>query len=95
MERGEEPWDSCTDISGRERVREYLILRLRLARGVERGEYEALSGESFFPLEEELDFFSAHGWARRLEEGRWRLTPQGFLVSNALIGALLDRAGLW
>ena len=47
------------------------------------------------PLEEELAFFSAHGWARRLEEGRWRLTPQGFLVSNALIGALLDRAGLW
>ena len=70
------------------------MLRLRLARGVERREYEALSGMDFSPLEERLAFFEKHGWAQRLEEGRWRLTPRGFLVSNPLIGELLERSGL-
>ena len=26
----------------------------------------------------------------RKEEGRWRLTPRGFLLSNRIIGALLE-----
>ena len=94
VEQGEEPLDQAEYIPGRERAREYLMLRLRLARGVAREEYEARSGRSFAPLEEELARFAAHGWAQRLGEGRWRLTPRGFLVSTPLIGALLDRSGL-
>ena len=30
-------------------------------------------------------------WAEKTAEGRWRFTPKGFLVSNQLIGDLLDR----
>ena len=29
--------------------------------------------------------------AEKTAEGRWRLTPKGFLVSNQLIGDLLER----
>ena len=88
---GEEPLEFRQPISPRERVEEYLMLRLRTAEGVERGEYEALSGEAFAPLEDRLALFSAQGWAERTPAGRWRLIPRGFLVSNPLIGDLLDR----
>ena len=33
--------------------------------------------------------FQAQGWAEQAG-GRWRLTPKGFLVSNQLIGAVLE-----
>lgn len=45
----------------------------------------------FSPLEEQLIQFQAQGWAEKTAQGRWRLTPKGFLVSNQLIGALLER----
>ena len=41
-------------------------------------------------LEARLREFAAQGWAEETD-GRWRLTPRGFLVSNQLIGDLLDR----
>ena len=31
------------------------------------------------------------GWAEKTGEGRWRFTPEGFLLSNQLIGDLLER----
>ena len=42
-------------------------------------------------LERRLEEFQAQGWAEKTAEGRWRFTPKGFLVSNQLIGDLLDR----
>ena len=33
--------------------------------------------------------YEAHGLARRTDVG-WCLTPRGFLVSNAIIGSLID-----
>ena len=45
----------------------------------------------FTPIQRQLEVFAHHGWAERTEEGRWRLTPRGFLVSNQLIGSLLER----
>ena len=42
-------------------------------------------------IEARLEEFRAQGWAERTAEGRWRLTPRGFLVSNQLIGDLLER----
>ena len=45
----------------------------------------------FTPIEARLKEFAAQGWAEQTEEGRWRLTPKGFLVSNQLIGDLLER----
>ena len=67
------------------------MLRLRTARGVEEGEYRGTYFMDFGPIEARLREFAAQGWAERTAEGRWRLTPKGFLVSNQLIGDLLER----
>ena len=78
-------------IPQRERGSEYLMLRLRTARGIEEWEYRRAYFLDFAPLESRLKEFEAQGWAEQTGEGRWRLTPSGFLVSNQLIGDLLER----
>ena len=83
--------DSADQIPQRERGGEYLMLRLRTARGVEEWEYRGTYFMDFGPIEARLREFAAQGWAERTDEGRWRLTPKGFLVSNQLIGDLLER----
>jgi len=81
--------DECDVIPPRERGSEYLMLRLRTTHGIEEWEYRRQFLMNFEPIEQKLIEFERQGWARR-QEGRWRLTPQGFLVSNQLIGALLE-----
>ena len=44
---------------------------------------------SFDKLEEMLEVFQENGWAV-CDNGRWHFTPGGFLVSNVLIGVLLE-----
>ena len=74
-----------------ERGSEYLMLRLRTTRGVEEWEYRGRYFMDFSPLEERLRQFAVQGLAELTEEGRWRLTPRGFLVSNTLIVDLMER----
>ena len=76
-------------VSPWERGNEYLMLGLRTAAGIAGEEYRRRFGGDFDPLEELLSRFAGHGWAERNGD-RWRLTPAGFLVSNRLIGALLE-----
>jgi len=83
--------DSSELIPQRERCGEYLMLRLRTAQGIDGVEYRRNYFMDFAPLEARLEQFAAHGWAERSPEGRWHFTPKGFLVSNQLIGDLLDR----
>jgi len=83
--------DSEELIPQRERGGEYLMLRLRTARGAEEWEYRSQYFLDFAPIEARLREFAARGWAVRTAEGRWRFTPEGFLVSNQLIGDLLER----
>ena len=88
--RGGKIIDEDGMISRRERGSEYLMLGLRTARGVEAGEYRNGFYMDFAPIEARLRQFAAQGWAGE-REGRWSLTPAGFLVSNRLIGDLLER----
>ncbi len=83
--------DSQDLIPQEERGSEYLMLRLRTARGIEEWEYRGSYFMDFGPIEARLREFAAQGWAEKTAEGRWRLTPKGFLVSNQLIGDLLER----
>ena len=83
--------DSEDLIPQRERGGEYLMLRLRTARGVEEWEYRSTYFLDFAPIEARLKEFQTRGWAERTPEGRWRFTPEGFLLSNQLIGDLLER----
>lgn len=87
---GGEIIDSSELIPQRERCGEYLMLRLRTAQGVEEQEYYRTYYMDFSPLRARFLEFQKQGWAQQ-ENGRWRLTPKGFLVSNQLIGDLLER----
>ena len=83
--------DSEDLIPQRERGGEYLMLRLRTAAGIEEWEYRRTYFMDFAPLEERLGQFREQGWTEKTADGRWRLTPQGFLLSNQLIGDLMER----
>ena len=77
------------EIPLRERAGEYLMLRLRTSTGINREEYERQYLLPFDPIEEALEKSRSFGHAARSEDGRWRLTPKGFLVSNTIISDLL------
>jgi len=76
-------------ISSDEREEEWLMLSLRTVRGVDPAEYTGRFGRSFGRFLPFLERCKAAGYAVR-EAGRWHLTPRGFLVSNQIIGELLD-----
>ena len=75
-------------IPTRERAGEYVMMRLRTIGGINRQEYESAFLLPFDPLEQLLQRNEQHGLAR-FENGRWHLTPRGFLVSNSIISDLL------
>ena len=72
-----------------DRASEYLMLGMRTSGGISREEYMEVYRSSFDRLEETLEIFRDNGWAEE-NEGRWRFTPGGFLLSNPLIGILLE-----
>ena len=76
-------------IAPRERSREWLMLGLRTADGVSLDEYRARFGREF-----DADFLRQcrrAGYARE-RAGRFSLTARGFLVSNLIIGRVLELA---
>lgn len=82
--------DESEIIPKRERCGEYLMLRLRTAQGINEQEYRSTYFMDFAPLQARLEQFRAQGWAEQTD-GRWHFTPKGFLLSNQLIGDLLER----
>ena len=81
--------EEMDEIPLRERAGEYLMLRLRTSTGITREEYEHKFLLPFDPIEDALERSRDMGYAARNTEGRWRLTPKGFLVSNSIISDLL------
>ncbi|MBE6914410.1 MAG: radical SAM family heme chaperone HemW [Ruminococcaceae bacterium] len=75
-----------------DRAAEYLMLGMRTVRGISPKEYHSIYRSDFAPLEELLQEYSRKGWAVN-ESGRWHFTPSGFLLSNLLIGLMLDKQG--
>ena len=76
-------------IPDRDRDIEYLMLGLRITKGISRQEFEYRFRLPFGPVQAVLEKFSGSGHAV-LWGGRWRLTPEGFLVSNQIIGLCLE-----
>ena len=81
--------DETEELTDFDRASEYLMLGLRTSGGICREEYLEVYRSSFDPLEDTLRVFRDNGWAEE-HEGRWRFTPGGFLLSNVLIGVLLE-----
>ena len=79
-----------TAIPPRDRDVEWLMLGARTVYGLDPKDYENRFRRRFDPIF--LPFLqkcAAAGYAV-MEKGRWHLTPRGFLVSNQIIGGLLD-----
>lgn len=72
-----------------QRAAEYIMLGMRTTRGISEQEYHKIYLSDWTPLEDAFNTFEKKGWAKKTDD-RWSLTPQGFLVSNQLIGIMLD-----
>lgn len=75
-----------------DRDTEWVMLGLRTVQGLEPRVFEnrfRRRFDCFLPFLEEC----RHAGYAVCEEGRWHLTPQGFLVSNQIINGMLDALG--
>ncbi len=81
--------DHAESITDFERAGEYLMLGLRTTRGISEKEYYDIFPCKFDMARELMESFVAHKWMVRNDD-RWSFTPQGFLLSNVLIGEILD-----
>ena len=74
------------------RADEYLMLGLRTVDGISTNKYmRTFHATSFEPIEQVLESLVKYGYTQRVGD-RWRLTEKGFLVSNQIIGKILDAA---
>lgn len=87
--QGERLLDDMDRIPRRERGSEYLMLRMRTTHGIEEWEYRREYYMNFDPIGARLAEYEQKGWAARSGR-RWHFTPEGFLLSNRLIGELLE-----
>ncbi len=82
--------DEYEEIDPLERSVEYLMLGMRTNRGIEEEEYRLRCQSDWKPVYRVLQAFREKGWAVEEEGGRWHFTVSGFLISNTLIGILLE-----
>ena len=82
--------DEYEEIDTLERAVEYLMLGMRTNRGIEEQEYRVLCQSDWKPILRVLKAFREKGWAVEEDDGRWHFTVSGFLISNTLIGILLE-----
>ena len=81
--------EEVLDVPPRDRAGEYIMTRMRTALGIGKEEYEKQYLLPFGPLEEVLLECQSRGHAIK-SDGRWRLSPEGMLISNPIINDLLD-----
>lgn len=89
MEEGGPIVDEDQEIPWEERRSEYLMLGLRTVSGIDGDWYSRQYHMNFRPLETLLRGYARRGLAVE-EGGRWHFTPEGFLISNLLIGEILE-----
>ena len=77
------------EVPPRERAGEYLMMRLRISSGLDPAEYEKKYLLPFGPIEAALLRSREQGLAAKTFDGRWHLTPKGYLISNTIISDLL------
>lgn len=72
-----------------DRAAEYVMLGMRRNRGICEEEYTRIYRSDFAPIEELMREYEKDGWTKKTGD-RWAFTPPGFLLSNILIGSLLE-----
>lgn len=81
--------DHAESVTDFERAGEYLMLGLRTTWGISEKEYYDIFPCKFDMARKIMEDYVKHGWMVRNDE-RWSFTPEGFLLSNVLIGEILD-----
>ena len=81
--------EEVQEVAPRERAGEYLMMRLRTAYGISAKEYERKFLLPFKELQKALEQCQQRGHAAPFDSDRWRLTAEGFLLSNSIISDLL------
>lgn len=76
-------------ISQAEAAVEYVMLAMRTVHGMSEYEYRVNSKCRWEPMEQVLQAFRSKGWCV-CDQGQWHFTTEGFLISNTLIGILLE-----
>ena len=89
IKQGGQVLQDVQEIASRERAGEYLMMRLRTTAGIDPKTYEKRFLLPFAPLEKNLLQCKERGLAVKTYDGRWHLTPNGFLLSNSIISDLL------
>ena len=81
--------DEYEKVDPLERAVEYIMLAMRTSRGISEADYRVRCQCDWQPIIRTLRAFEAKGWAEETD-GRWHFTVPGFLISNTLIGILLE-----
>ena len=89
IQNGGQVLSDVQEIPNFERAGEYLMMRLRITAGLDPKEYESRFLMPFRPLEKALRHYREQHLAVKTYDGRWHLTPEGFLLSNTIISELL------
>ena len=80
---------SALHLAFNDRVGEFVMLALRTCDGIDENAFYSRWKREFTPFAKRLEPYIASGHVKN-DAGRWYLTPEGFLVSNAIIGDVLD-----
>ncbi len=81
--------DEYQRIDALEKAVEYIMLGMRTSHGISKRDYRIHCQSNWKPIEKVLKAFAEKGWAEQTED-RWHFTVPGFLISNTLIGILLE-----
>ena len=81
--------DEYEEISPLERAVEYVMLGMRTSRGISRYDYVTRTQCDWRPIGQVLEAFKEKGWVKQTED-RFAFTVPGFLISNTLIGIMLE-----
>lgn len=87
--RGEDITEESYVLDSAERLREYVMLRLRLAEGIDTLEYERIAGKGFFEAFPTVRQWISAGLMKQSGE-HVSFTDRGFFVSNAILSEMLD-----
>ena len=89
IDKGASIIDEYQRVDPLERAVEYIMLGMRTVRGISERDYRIRTQCDWRPVHNALLAFRGKGWAVE-EEGRWHFTVPGFLISNTLIGIMLE-----
>lgn len=87
--RGVSIIDEYRQIDPMERAVEYIMLGMRTSDGISEHDYRTRCQCDWRPIHKVLLAFAEKGWAEKTGD-RWHFTVPGYLISNTLIGILLE-----